>query len=96
MRQAYIVTYDVSDQKRLRRVFKIMRGYGEHLQLSVFRCELSDRELVELRAKLTEVVHHEQDQVLFVDMGPAEGRGFAAIRSLGRAYKPPERRALIS
>ncbi|MEY4512541.1 MAG: hypothetical protein RLZZ450_4663 [Pseudomonadota bacterium] len=96
MRQAYIVTYDVSDPKRLRRVFRTMRGYGDHLQLSVFRCELNDRELVELRAKLAEVIHHEQDQVLFVDMGPAEGRGLGAIRSLGRAYQSPERRALIS
>lgn len=96
MRQAYIVTYDVSHPKRLRRVFKIVRGYGEHLQLSVFRCELNDRELVELRARLAEAIHHEQDQVLFIDMGPAEGRGRDSIRSLGRAYKPPERRALIS
>jgi CRISPR-associated protein Cas2 len=96
VRQAYIVTYDVCHPKRLRRVFKIMRGYGEHLQLSVFRCELNDRELIELRARLTEAIHNEQDQVLFVDTGPADGRARDAIRSLGRSYKPPERRALIS
>jgi CRISPR-associated protein Cas2 len=96
VRQAYIVSYDVCDPKRLRRVFRIMRGYGDHLQLSVFRCELNDRDLVELRVKLADVIHHERDQVLFVDIGPAEGRGLAAIRSLGRAYKPPERRALIT
>ena len=96
MRQAYIVTYDVCDPKRLRKVFKVMRGYGEHLQLSVFRCELNDRELVELRAKLAEAIHDHQDQVLFVDMGPAEGRAREAIRSLGKPYVPPERRALVS
>ena len=54
MRQTYIVTYDVCDPKRLRRVFKTLKGYGDHLQLSVFRCELSHRELVELRARLGE------------------------------------------
>jgi CRISPR-associated protein Cas2 len=96
MRQAYIVSYDVCDPKRLRKVFKIMRGYGEHLQLSVFRCELNDRELVELKAKLTEVIHDNLDQVLFIDMGPAEGRAREAIRSLGKAYNPPERTALVS
>lgn len=96
MRQAYIVSYDVCDPKRLRRVFKIMRGYGEHLQLSVFRCELNDRELVELRAKLAEAIHDEDDQVLFVDMGPADGRARGAIRALGKPYVPPERRALVS
>jgi CRISPR-associated protein Cas2 len=96
MRQAYIVTYDVSDPKRLRKVFKTLQGYGEHLQLSVFRCELNARELVELRAKLAKVIHHDHDQVLFVDMGPADGRALEAIRALGQPYVPPERRALVS
>jgi len=31
----FIVTYDISDAKRWRRVFKVMHGYGEWLQLSV-------------------------------------------------------------
>jgi CRISPR-associated protein Cas2 len=95
MRQAYIVSYDISDPKRLRRVYKTMLGFGEHLQLSVFRCELSKRELVELRAKLSRAVHHEEDQVLFVDIGPVDGRGAGSIAYLGRAYSPPERRAIV-
>lgn len=95
MRQAYIVSYDVSDPRRLRAVFRLLRGYGDHLQLSVFRCELNDRELVELRAKLGQAIHHDQDQVLFVDLGPADGRARDAIRSLGRAYTHPERHAII-
>ena len=96
MRRAYIVSYDVSHPKRLRKVFKIMRGYGDHLQLSVFRCELEEREMVELRAKLAEAIHAGEDQVLFVDIGPAEGRARIAIRSLGRAYTHPERHAIVA
>lgn len=95
MRQAYIVTYDISDPKRLRKVFKTMLGYGEHLQLSVFRCELDKRELVELRAKLSKAVHHGTDQVLFVDIGPVDGRGAGSITFLGRPYTPPERSAVV-
>ena len=38
MRQSYLVCYDISDDKRLRKVFKTMRGYGDHLQYSVFEC----------------------------------------------------------
>jgi len=95
MRQTYIVTYDVCHPKRLRKVFKTMKGYGEHLQLSVFRCELSHRELVELRARLGTIIHHEEDQVLFVDIGPEEGRGSTSISAVGRVYSPPERRALV-
>jgi CRISPR-associated protein Cas2 len=95
MRQAYIVSYDISDPKRLRRVYKTMLGYGEHLQLSVFRCELDKREVVELRTKLSRVIHHDADQVLFVDIGPVDGRGAGSITSLGRSYVPPERRVVV-
>lgn len=95
MRQAYIVSYDISNPRRLRQVYKIMLGYGEHLQLSVFRSELDKRELVGLRAKLSKVVHHDEDQVLFVDIGPVDGRGAGSIAYLGRPYLPPERRAII-
>lgn len=95
MRQAYIVTYDICDPKRLRRVYKLMRGWGEHLQLSVFRCELNKRELIEVRAGLATLIHHDEDQVLFVDIGPVEGRGSVSISALGKPYQPPERRALV-
>ncbi len=96
MRQSYIVTYDICDPKRLRRVFKTLRGYGDHLQLSVFRCELNRRELVELRTKLAEAIHHGADQVLFVDVGPPEGRAATCIKSLGRPYTHPEVHANIA
>lgn len=95
MRQAYVVTYDVCDPKRLRKVHKLMCGYGEHLQLSVFRCELNKRELVELRARLSTLINHQQDQVLFVDIGPVEGRGDTSIAALGLPYVPPARRAIV-
>ncbi len=95
MRATYIVSYDVCDPKRLRKVFKVMRGYGDHLQLSVFRCELTPRELVELRWKLTAIIHHGEDQVLFVDVGPVEGRGRTSIEAVGRTYTHPERHALV-
>lgn len=95
MRQTYIVTYDVSDPKRLRKVFKTLKGYGDHLQLSVFRCELNRRELVELRALLGGIIHHDHDQVLFVDVGPEEGRGNTSISALGLAYDVPLRRAVV-
>jgi CRISPR-associated protein Cas2 len=95
VRQTFLVTYDICDPKRLRRVFEIMRGYGDHLQLSVFRCDLSAQERVELRAQLVEVLHMEEDQVLFVDLGPAEGRGRTCIESMGRAYTHPERVAVV-
>ena len=86
MRKSFIVSYDISDEKRLRKVFKIMRGYGDHLQFSVFECQLTATDLVWLRSELASVIHHSNDQVLFVDLGPAEGRGDRVITALGRPY----------
>ncbi|HCF59082.1 MAG TPA: CRISPR-associated endonuclease Cas2 [Myxococcales bacterium] len=84
MRGRWLVCYDISDPKRLRRVYRTLRGYGDWLQLSTFRCELSEREKVVLRNLLSEELNHEEDQVLFVYLGPAEGRGAEAIEGLGR------------
>ena len=86
MRNSYIVSYDISDPKRLRQVFKAMRNWGDHLQFSVFECQLTRMDLVRLRAELGEIIHHKEDQVLFVDLGPAEGRGDRVITALGKAY----------
>lgn len=95
MRHSYIVTYDISDPKRLRRVYKLMLGFGDHIQLSVFRCELNHRELVEMRAALGEVIKTDEDQVLFASLGPVQGRAREAVSSLGRPYDDPERLAVV-
>ena len=86
MRSSYIVAYDIADPKRLRLVFKTMRAWGDHLQYSVFECQLTRMDLVRLRAELAEIIHHDLDQVLFIDLGPAEGRGDRVISALGKPY----------
>jgi CRISPR-associated protein Cas2 len=86
MRTSYLVAYDISNDKRLRQVFQIMRGYGDHLQYSIFECQLSSFDLINLRIELDSVIHHDEDQVLFVNLGPAEGRGDRVITALGRPY----------
>ncbi len=88
MRKSFLVCYDICDDKRLRKVFQITRGYGDHLQYSVFECQLNPTDLVRLRAELAAIIHHDQDQVLFVDLGPAEGRGDRVITALGIPYSP--------
>lgn len=94
--QAFIVTYDVHDPKRLRKVYKLMRGFGRHIQLSVFYCQLDGMRKVELRSRLGAIVKHDEDQVLFVDIGPADGRALESIESVGRAYVPHVRKAIVA
>jgi CRISPR-associated protein Cas2 len=86
MRSSYLICYDITDDKRLRRVFKTCKNFGNHLQYSVFECDLNPAEKVQLETKLGEVIKHDEDQVVFVALGPAEGRGDRVITALGLAY----------
>lgn len=88
MRNTYLVCYDISNDLRRTRVLKTMKGYGDHLQYSVFECQLNATGLAKCRHALSQVVHHRDDQVLFVNLGPAEGRGDRVITALGRPYSP--------
>lgn len=89
-RTTYLVAYDVGDSKRLRKVHKTMCGYGDAVQFSVFQCTLtaSQREL--MLTDLSEIIHHMQDRILIVDLGPEDGRARRAISVLGRQPLPPE------
>jgi CRISPR-associated protein Cas2 len=86
MRNTYLVCYDISNDKRLRAVYKTMRDFGDHLQYFIFECQFTQTDLVRCRHALSEIINHREDQVLFVDLGPVEGRGDRVITSLGRAY----------
>lgn len=90
----YVVTYDIGDPKRWRRVFDIMNGYGEWLQLSVFQCRLSLQRHAELIALLDGIIHHEHDHVLVVDVGPAD-RVVPRVVSLGKHFEPVVREPVI-
>jgi len=95
VRTVYLVTYDIREPKRLHRVFTVCRKFGDHLQLSVFRCILNERDLIRFRGELLGEINEREDQVLFVDLGPEEGRGASAISAIGVAYTRPEHQAVI-
>lgn len=94
MRKLVIVTYDICDPKRLRRVFKAMKGFGQHLQLSVFRCDLTEMERFEMIRVLQGIIHHDKDQILLVDLGPSDGRA-VRVDSIGRPVPRESREAGI-
>jgi CRISPR-associated protein Cas2 len=90
----YIVTYDITDQRRWRRVFKIMKGYGQWLQLSVFQCRLTARRRADMSARLEKEIHHRDDHILIVDVGPAE-KVDPKVESLGKSFESVKRQAII-
>jgi CRISPR-associated protein Cas2 len=95
MRRLYLVTYDICDQRRLRKVFKTMKGFGEHLQLSVFQCDLSPIGLVEMRAELQKIVDPDEDKVLIIDLGASDAYPVKGFEMLGKKVEVVRRGPVI-
>ncbi len=80
----YIVAYDIADQGRWRRIFKLMKGYGEWVQLSVFQCRLTARQHAELITLLDGIINHDEDHIVLLDLGVADNV-IPRVVSLGKA-----------
>lgn len=63
----YLVSYDIRDDRRLRRVAKTLKGYGSRAQFSVFRCRLSDRSLERMKWELSKLTEKE-DSLLIIGL----------------------------
>jgi CRISPR-associated protein Cas2 len=94
-RRRYLVTYDISDDKRRTAVFKYLEGEGDHVQYSVFLCELTARERIILDHRLSDLIHHREDQVLLLDLGPNHRIPDSFLSALGKPYTPPTRTMVI-
>ena len=95
MRNRYIVAYDISEPRRLRRTYNKMNGFGDPLQYSVFVCDLSPKERIILEEALTEIIDLKEDRILIINLGAQEGRGAASIQALGRQFTPTKAEALV-
>lgn len=71
-RRWHLVSYDVSDPRRLRRTAKVLEGYGQRIQFSVFRCRMSDRQRERLRWELGRVMADE-DSLVVIPLCPSCG-----------------------
>lgn len=61
----YLVCYDIRDPKRWRAAYKILKGRGERIQYSVFRCQLTAEGREKLHWRLSQVLAAE-DSILFI------------------------------
>jgi CRISPR-associated protein Cas2 len=67
----YLVSYDIRDDKRWRAVHRVMKEFGNRLHYSVFRCDLTKQGKFVLIAKLDEIINHNEDRIMIVDLGPS-------------------------
>ena len=57
----YLVCYDISNPRRLRRAARILENFGIRIQKSFFQCEMGQKRMMELRDRVLEVVDVRED-----------------------------------
>jgi CRISPR-associated protein Cas2 len=59
----FLVAYDISNKRRLRKVAKLMQSYGERVQRSVFECRLTPNKLKALAFQMKDLIKPRRDRV---------------------------------
>lgn len=93
--KCYVVSYDIMDTKRLHQVHRTMKAFGDPIHYSVFRCNLTAKGRVELVAALSQIIKHDQDRIMIVDLGSLEGKVDDRIEFLGVHPHEVESRAVV-
>lgn len=95
-RKFFIVSYDVTDDRRRNRIFKTMNDFGDRVQYSVFCCQLNPRERLQMESRLKEDIHQIGDQVMVVEAGKVEGQNPEPdVDYIGKAWKPEPRIQIV-
>ncbi|MEZ0329214.1 MAG: CRISPR-associated endonuclease Cas2 [Dissulfuribacterales bacterium] len=61
----FIVSYDISDTKRLAKIAKRVEKYLNRVLYSVFEGELTDRQLKQLRDEVEDIIMLDEDSVIY-------------------------------
>lgn len=61
----FVVSYDIPEDKRRTKIHKVLKSYGQWVQLSVFECQLTDTQYAKLRSRLSKLIQPNQDSVRF-------------------------------
>ncbi len=59
----YVVAYDIPDDKRRTKVHKVLKGFGQWTEFSLFECFLTKKEVLQMRAKLDKHLDARTDRV---------------------------------
>ena len=87
MRGAYLVAYDIADPARWRRVYRVLHGHGDPIQLSIFICWLSATEQKLLEERLVSILNLKDDRLLFVNIGARQAMDKSVVQ-MGKPRTP--------
>ncbi len=87
MRYSYLISYDVSDAKRLRQMHKLMMGYAKPMHYSVFIGHLLASERRALEEKIKSIISLNEDRVFFARLSRSQQLSKNAIVFFGRPFR---------
>lgn len=56
----YVISYDISVDKRRNKIFKLLKSYGRPRQYSLFECDISAKRYKELYSQLVALMDGEE------------------------------------
>lgn len=59
----YVIAYDIPNDKRRTKIHKTLCGFGEWTQYSLFECFLNAKDLIQLQAKLDDILKPAEDSI---------------------------------
>ncbi|MGQ9630259.1 MAG: CRISPR-associated endonuclease Cas2 [bacterium] len=58
------VVYDIKNTRRRNRVFKLLKDYGEWMELSAFECDISPKDFLNLQDGLYRLINRDEDKLI--------------------------------
>lgn len=57
----YLISYDITDNGTRGKIAKVLSGYGQRVQYSVFECRITEQQYKELYQKLVILMQKEEE-----------------------------------
>lgn len=92
MSTLFVIAYDTPDDRRRRRLARLLEGYGVRVQDSVFECWLDGRQRADLVRRLRRELDEAVDKVRIYTLC---GRDVADVLWAGCGSKPADRDAPV-
>lgn len=59
----YVIAYDITDDKRRKKVHETLKSYGAWKEYSVFEVRLDDTTMLNLENKIKDIIDNDKDKV---------------------------------
>lgn len=65
MKKHFVISYDISDDRKRYRIDKELKNHGIRVQKSVFECIITEAQFLKLKSKLEKFINHDTDSLRY-------------------------------